>query len=77
MRDLSDKRGMTAEEYFSTEDFEWLTAVADYDRGNPERLVFADGTGGAVFSWTASPCPPGSSARSSTASPRRFRSISA
>ena len=37
-----DKSRQTPEEYFSPEDFAWLKKVADYDRDDPERLVFAD-----------------------------------
>ena len=33
---------MTAEEYFSAEDYGWLRKVAAYDREDPGRLVFAD-----------------------------------
>lgn len=37
----ADER-LTAEEYFSAEDYEWLTGVAAYHRDDPDRLVFAD-----------------------------------
>lgn len=33
---------LTPEEYFSAADFEWLSKVADYERDDPERFVFAD-----------------------------------
>lgn len=42
MGNVKEKDKPTAEEYFSAEDFAWLSKVADYDREDPERFVFAD-----------------------------------
>lgn len=42
MDSAETKKKMTAEEYFSAEDYEWLQKVAAYNREDPERFVFAD-----------------------------------
>ena len=42
MSESSEKSKPSAEEYFSVEDYEWLSKVADYDRDDPGRFVFAD-----------------------------------
>ncbi len=36
------KTKLTPEEYFSADDYEWLSKVSDYIRDDPERFVFAD-----------------------------------
>lgn len=38
----AEKTMKAPEEYFSAEDYDWLARVADYDRDDPERFVFAD-----------------------------------